>query len=506
MQSYFDPKTGELIGGEIGSEPQNNSQYQQNNQWAQQQNFQQSNQWAPQQSFQEPEKQKTPLKGSPKKLLLGLGIGGGILAIVGIVIFVVSRLLMSNPLAKISTATLNTFKGGELISVFNPIGIMNPEGMVVELVLEAEGDKIGLSTAYQQSKAGKIANAKVDMDIAGEALVLEGTIELDKEKLAFNVPQMNDTVYTYYYTKKNDGFLTEELDDEVFEILNEALAKAYEYGYSKTSEKAQEAFRKLITDEISSIETEELKKETFEVNGKDVQCGGYFITVTEDNILNIVNGLADIYDEYYADSMDEMLEEMDMDIEDVLKDMEDSFEDIPDIELSFYLYKEQLACFKMEADGEEEALCVYFYGGDYPAQNMEVILDDGDDEYSALKIKGLTKNRVETVILEIAEKEFCEINYNQKTGELEVSGKDYGKFDLSAVVNRKDNTLTFKVDELEIDGVDASGSIVISGDVNLKSLKGKEFDLGNASEDDFEDLAEELEDFMDDNELLYDLF
>ena len=34
-----------------------------------------------------------------------------------------------------------------------------------------------------------------------------------------------------------------------------------------------------------------------EVNGKDVKCKGYTVEVTEDNIMNIVDGMEDILDE-----------------------------------------------------------------------------------------------------------------------------------------------------------------------------------------------------------------
>lgn len=502
MQSYFDPKTGELIGGEIGTEPQNNSQYQQNFEQNFQQNFEQNFG----QNYQEPQQPKAPKKGVPKKLLLGIGIGCGAAAVVGIVIFVVSQLLLSNPVAKIGTAAMNTFNGGELIKVVNPSGVINPNGMGVELLLDVDGDTVEMSAAYQMSKSGKIANAKIDAEIYGEKIALEGTVELDKDKIALGVPQLGDKVFTYYYTKENDGFLIDEADDDVIEMLNEGLTKIYEFGFSGDSEEAEKAMLKLITDELATIETEELEKDKFEVDGKKVQCGGYMLTITEDNMLNIVDGMAGIYDEYYASSMEDLLDEMYVDMDDYFDELEYTFEDMPDIELSFYLYKKQIACVKMEADGEDGAVYVYFYGGDYPAQNMEVIAEYDDDEYSICKVEGSIKNQVETITLEVDEEEICEINYNQKTGELEVSGGEYTEFDLSAVVNRKGNTLTFEVNDLEVDGVDLSGTVSISGDVNIKSLKGKEFDIGNASEDDFEDLADELQDFIEDNEMLYYLF
>ena len=499
MQSYFDPKTGELIGGEIGAAPQQSAQ--QNNPQEQQYQYNTNNQQTFQQDFQQPQ---PPKKGCvPKKLLLGIGIGCGALVVAGVLIFVVSQLLLSNPVAKISTAAANTFKGGQLYELFNPTGIVNKDGMAVDLLLEVEGEKIGMSAAYQQSKSKKAANAKIDMDIDGEELALEGTIELDKDRIALSVPQIGDTIYTYYYTKENDGFLTDELDDDDIEMLNEVLAKLYDFGYASDSEAAEKAIAELITAELAAMEIEELEKEEFEVNDKDVNCAGYLVTVTEDNMMNIVDGLADVYDEYYADSMDDLLDELYLDMGDFFDELEYTFEDMPDIELSFYLYKKQLACVKMEVDGEDGAAYAYFYGGDYPAQNMEIVFEDDDDEYSICRLEGSIKNQVETMLVEVEEEEICEINYNQKTGEIEISGGEYMDFDISAVVTRKGNTLTLEMDDLEIDGLDASGSITISGDVDIKLPKGEELDLGNASEDVWEDLAEDLEDFIDENELYY---
>lgn len=490
MQSYFDPKTGELIGGEIETSTQPQSE---------QQDFQQS-----QQNYQQPQQPQPPQNnGNNKKIFLGVGIGCGALAVIAVIVFVVSQLLMSNPAAKISMAAVNTLKGGQLYELFNPVGIINKDGMSVDIMLDADDVQLGMSAAYQQSKTKKAASAKIDMDIDGEELALEGVMELDKDRIALSIPQLDDTIYSYYYTRENDGFLADELDDDILEMVNEALTKVYEFGYVKDSEESSKAIVELVLAELEEMEIEELDKEEFEVNGKDVKCGGYLVTVTEDNVLHVLKGLADIYADYYADALDDMLDELYLDADDLFDELEAEFEDMPDIELSFYLYKEQFACVKVEVKHEDGILYTYFYGGDYPAQNMEVIFEDDDDEYSICKLEGSVKNQVETLTLEIDEEKICKINYNQKTGEVEIDGGRYLDLELSAVVTRKGNTLTVELEEVEIDGIDATGSFTISGDANIKLPKGEEFDLGNASKKEWKALLEDLEEFIDDNELYY---
>lgn len=499
MQSYFDPKTGELIGGELDTPTQPQSgqpDFQQSQQYDYNMNQQQSYQ----QNYQPPQQPQPPQNnGKNKKILLGVGIGCGVVAVIAVIIFVASQLLLSNPVAKISMAAVNTLKGGQLTELFNPVGIINKDGMSVDVSLEADDVQLGMSAAYQQSKTRKAASGKIAMDIDGEEIALEGAMELDKDRIALSLPQLDDTIYTYYYTRENDGFLADELDDDILEMVNEALAKVYEFGYVQDSEESSKAIVELVLAELEEMEIEELDKEEFEVNGKKVKCGGYLVTVTKDNLLHVLEGLADVYADYYADALDDMLDELYLDMDDLFGELEDELEDeFEDIELSFYLYKEQFACVKVEVKHEDGILYTYFYGGDYPAQNMEVILEYDDEEYNLCKLEGSVKNQVETLTLEIDEMEICEINYNQKTGEVEIDGGKYLDFELSAVVTRKGNTLTVELEDLAIDGIDATGSFTISGDANIKLPKGEEFDLGNASKHDLLDLAEDLEDEFED--------
>lgn len=500
MQSYFDPKTGELIGGELDTPTQPQSgqpDFQQSQQYDYNMNQQQSYQ----QNYQQPQQPQPPQNnGKNKKILLGAGIGCGAVAVIAVIVFVVSQLLLSNPVAKISLAAVNTLKGGQLTELFNPKGIINKDGMSVDVSLDADDIKAGASVAYQQSKSRKAVSGKLDMEIFDEELALEGTVELDKDRIALNIPQLDDTIYTYYYTGENDGFLIDlldDVDDDILDMVNEALTKAYELGYEKESDEVSKALLELVMAELEEMDMEELDKEEFEVNGKKVKCGGYLVTVTEDNLLHVLEGLADVYADYYADALDDMLDELDMDMDDLFDELEDELEDeFEDIELSFYLYKEQFACVKAEVD--DSIVSVYFHGGDYPAQNMEVILEYDDEEYNLCMLEGSVKNQVETLTLEIADTKICEINYNQKTGEVEIDGGKYLDFELSGVVTRKGNTLTVELDDLEIDGMDVTGSFTISGDADIKLPEGEEFDLGNASKHDLLDLVEDLEDEFED--------
>ena len=503
MKNYFDPRTGELIGGEIVSETQNNPQhgqtqypqyvqpqYQQYGQQQFQHKVQQNVSSQYRQNFQKPQRAKASKGTAAKKFLLGIGILCSLIAVAGIILFIVNKIFMSNPIAKISVAAINTFEGRELFEALNPKSIMNPDGTKVELFIEKDDEKVGISAAYQMSEKSKTVNSKINLDVNDMNFEVEGTVELNEEKIVLSIPQLNERIFTYYYTKENDGFLTDEMDDEFIEKLNIGLSKIYELGFSSNSEETKEAMMNLIRDELSALKIEELEKDNFVVNDKEVQCGGYLLTVTKDNILNIVNGMLDIYNEFYSDSMDDLLGGINLDSEDFIGEIEQILKDMPALKLSFYLYHKQLSCVKIQLDDQEDAIYTYFYGGDYPAQNLEIIMEDEGNQYSIFKVKGFIKNHVENIVLEADTKEVCEIHYNQKTGEVVVFGKDNIKFTLSAVIHRKKDTLGIEVNDLTVDGWDENltGSILISGDVDFKPLEGEEINLGTASKEDLEDV------------------
>lgn len=505
QQGYIDPITGELISGNNGNTTQPQNEQQDLNQ-SQQYDYNMNNQQSYQQNFQKPKQPQN--NDNRKKILLGVSIGCGALVVVGIIIFVVSQWLMSNPLSKIRVAATNTFKIGKIQEVLNPVGIVDKDGMSFDLLIDYDEYELEFSYAYQQSeeKLTQYANYGIIMDMYGSSALTmlnalgvidcenveealkkiqvlgEITTELDKERYAFSIPKLNDTVYTYYYTEENDGYYADE-----FKIWD----KYYEHRLEDNKEKVAKIITKILIEELKNMEIEELEKEEFEINDKDVECGGYLLTITEDNVLNVLEQLVNVYDEYYADDLEAILDEMDINpYGDLFDELECIIEEMPDIEISFYIYRKQFACIKIEADNVDGACYLNFQGGEYPLQNMEIVFENDDQEYTILKTEGNVKNQIEKTGVIIGNEEICEMKYNQKTGDLEVYGRDY--LDMRAVITRKKNTIAMEIDEVEILGIDWSGSSTLSSDVDIKSLRGKEFDMGNATEEDWEELFEEL--------------
>ena len=58
------------------------------------------------------------------------------------------------------------------------------------------------------------------------------------------------------------------------------------------------------------------------------------------------------------------------------------------------------------------------------------------------------------------------------------------------------NKLTFVLDSIEVSGysIDCSGEIVLKKGAKIQKISGEEFDLGNADEDEFKDLMQDLND------------
>lgn len=428
-------------------------------------------------------------KGGKWKMALAVAVVG-VVAVGSVAFAGVKSGVFLSPDNKVLLATANTFAEETNFSKDLAVvsEILASDKYTVAVKGEAEGAEIDMK--YLQASSEKQLSGSIDV----EDVEVDFDAVLDKEKLAVQIPAIDNSVFTYYYTKDNDGYLMEDIDAEVIEAFNELLESLHSV---KQQENLATDFANVITEEYKNLEFEKVDKEEFEVDGKDRKCKGYETVITSQYFENIISGMEDIVLEEYEDAKD-TLKEADLDLEEIFDEMRDEISEMPDVEMTFYLYKNQLACIRTTVDKED--LDILFLGGDSRTQNIEVEVEGK----TFLEIKGSEHKGVERTSLCVEDEEVFELEYNYKKGDLTLEGSDMY---VKASLDSERNGVTFELEELEIDGdyIPLAGEISVQKGADIEELKGEEFDLGNASESDFEEF-EELQEFFQSLEYGEDMY
>jgi carbon monoxide dehydrogenase subunit G len=404
----------------------------------------------------------------------GIGIGAKIAIAAAVVVVAGGAILtgvkagaFSGPAGKVERAVNNTFSDGpEIIEALSAASITDSKSYTLGMDVSYMGQKV--SGEYRYSEKKQQLEATVDFTGATE---LTAYVTLDTEALYMAVPNALDDTLVYYYTKDNDGALIDAMGEDTVEQINSLLS-----GVDNSDGQAE--FAEAIQKELDSLKYEKISAETFEVDGKDRKCKGYATTIEADNINNIL----DAYMEYIESSMPAALRQ-NMDWSE-FEDLEDELDDMDDLDVSFFIYKNKLACIRM--DGGDDTVEIQFQGGDYRLQNVEVLVND--DTY--MKLEGEKDGSTETIKLKAAGETVLKVEYDTKSGDFEIKA-DSETIKGNIESSRKGVTITIS----EISGLDGLKLTLYAqkdadfADVDEKNL----FDVGNADEDDFYDLMNDID-------------
>ena len=252
-----------------------------------------------------------------------------------------------------------------------------------------------------------------------------------------------------------------------------------------TSDKAQNNVGKKVSSAVLKVfndwKIEKVDKKSFEVDGKKRNCTGYTFTIDE-------NGMEDMSDAIVKALDGEVSDEVLDAFEDLMSDVVDGMEDT---EVTVYIYKDMLAAVLLEIGSDEVE--ILFEGGEYRTQNV-IVETEG---YTVMELAGSTSGSVEEYELELAGREVLSMEYNEKSGELSIKEKYTGaNISIDATLIGKSNELSFVLEDMDMDDYSISCDLEINlkKGASMQKIKGEEFDLGAADEDDLEDLVEDIED------------
>lgn len=458
--------------------------------------------------YQQPMSPQPPVRKKSKKgLVIGLSVGAAVIVIAAVVIvLIVSGVFLSKP-DKVLRAFGNTFEAPPLLEDLDTASIFQSGTYHTDVAFST--DDFDLELTYNVTDSAKGLDAFVSISDGWFSAQIRGAAILDSEKLAVQIPTLGNNIYVYNYTQENTGYISEVFSEEEIEYLNGQLKAMALSGAEEEELSAETA--KIFLSEFRNLSFSDAPKRNFTVDGSERSCKGYQTVITRDNVNHIIDQLEALYGDegsellrpwlawFYMGSASNLEGFLQGSGEaDYYEEMKKSFEDMPDITATFYIYKNQIACVTLMAEGEE--ISVQFQGGDRPTQNMRIELDG-----EVITVTGYTDGETEYTSVVYDGEQIGFLNYNASTGKVEAGfADDYKDYSMDATITKTRDALTIIINDVKVGDLSLSQAVdfdcVITWEkgAEIVPFEGTAYDVGNMSEEDLEAIVDDIE-----NDLLY---
>ncbi len=412
-------------------------------------------------------------KGAGKKsfgaLKWVLGIAVPVVA-VGVVVFAgIKSGLFLGKSGKVMMAVNNTFQDStHLAEDLNFADILDSDKYTVEV--SGEMPEGSAAITYGVSSDDKMLSGNLDISGMPE---MEFLAMLDSEALRLSIPSLDDQVYAYYYQSENDGYLMSNVDQESIDAMNDALASLYS---NSDYEDMVNDLKDCVKDELKNLEFEKASAREYEVDGKDRSCKGYVTVITADNMINIVDAMEDLFADQYGAQYELMMREN-------FDELRYELDAMSDIELTFYIYKNKLSAVNLYCEGSE--IEWRFLGGDTRMQNMEIVAD-GE---TVMEVRGSVEGTEERTRVFADDVEVLDLQYDYKSGDFKVNAGQLFSCKGNIQSGKKEFSITLDRLEYAFLEADINGTVTVKKGVEKLDMDGEEFDIGNASLSDVEELG-----------------
>ena len=443
----------------------------------------------------EPEMRFDPMTGKP---LSGKGKGSkrtgfkaavcvavaAVVVVIGVVAVQAVPRIVYGKNYKLLRALRNTFTMNNLMENLNPTDIISGGNFTVIVNGDIEGVEMDTTLAID-APAEKLS---CEGNVSYQGFGTDFAVGVNEGEILVSIPDFSDQMLRYSYVEEKDGYLVDLLEnvgidvEEVDEVLHDVVAQSYQ-------DEGSDRFVQATIQATKVMDFEKTDKRKVEVNGKERNCRGYTLEIDEDLMSDICDIYEDAIDTYMEDEgiPDEIADEVDMLMDDIRDEAE-----LLDGEISFYLYKKQVAAIVCEISGNE--VVVEFHGGSTPWENTELLVED----YETLELSGSADGKTEELQLKMFGEKIFEYDYDLKTGELEV---DADGLTLEGTVKKDRKNCTYILSDLKMYGNRApvTGSIVFEKGADVKRIKPDEvMDIGNLSKNEWiEWLGDIGEEFTD---------
>lgn len=435
---------------------------------------------------------KTAKRGWNKGKIANIVVAvAGVATVAAIAVFCIKSGVFFGPSGKVMLATVNTFNDkSHLMEALDFSDIEKSKSYTVEINGAYEENQLNLTCAKLPEGANLSVKAKFS---DGEEIDLNG--ELTEQQLLLQFPKLSDNTYVYSYANDETGYMGEALGEESVKQINNTLLSLYETMQQQTgvNSEAYKRFVRTIKFEYSRLTFKKASAATYEVDGENRKCKAYETTITSSNVLNFIDAMEIFTIEYYGkkgiyeDKLDELAQTKEI------------FKKMPDMNVTFYLYKSKLACIKLGAGND--AFAIEFQGGNTRAENIDVSVNNktvfetigymnGSKEITSVSILG--KGVVATV------------EYDYKSGAYKVESKE-GSDSTYVAGNllKKGKNVTMSVEEVsapELGTITLDVVAKVYAGAEQVEFSGEKIDVGSMSESDCKDLVEDVEKYMEDVE------
>ena len=466
-QTYFDPMTGEPMqqGGQNynnGGQNYNNGGQNYNNG---NQNYNNGSQFDPMTG--KPIKQK---KKGGKGVKIAVIAAAVVVVGAGAVFGAVKGGIFMSKSKKVLMAAANTLLDtSHTVEALKGIQILSSDEFTVEASVDSS--QFGAEASFRSGKSKKQLSGNVE--VPGYPGI-DFLAELTNEQLMINVPVVSDDVFTYNYMQDKTGYIADMVSKDQLDMLDNALSALYS---GDKQEEMIKDMQKAFYDAYNELEFEKADAEEFEVDGKDRKCKGYTTQVTSKDIEDFLGDVEDIYKAY------------DLDV--YFNEAYNAVRQMPDVDVTFYIYKNKLSCIRMEVNRENMDLL--FLGGDTRMQNMQLVLG----REKLIEINGKTKGSEEQTVVYVEDERMVVLSYDYKSGDFDFQVPDEELRVRGNLISDK-KALTLKIDSIEdyYDNYDFSGTLSIKKGASMDKLQGETFDIGEASEMELQDVLMGLQDFL----------
>lgn len=210
---------------------------------------------------------------------------------------------------------------------------------------------------------------------------LDFLANLDDEQLCASIPMLTDNLLVYNYKEEKDGYIVDLLGADGVASIDAALR---ELTSKEEQNRAAQEILSVIYDEYKTLDIKKAEKEEFIVDGSVRKCNGYEFTVTEDELLQVMDGVKEVYDVYYGGAADALK----LKLGDDFSQLRDRACSMGDINVKVYVYQNKLAAVVAEAENSDTAFHLLFKGGEYRMQHLELSAEDLEGEHSILELTG----------------------------------------------------------------------------------------------------------------------
>lgn len=422
-----------------------------------------------------------PLQQPPKKkkktgLIAGIVAGVVVIAGAGTVFAGIQSGFFLSKSDKVLRATANTFsEPSHFTEALSGLSVMSSKAYTVDIKGEAEGYSV--QATYAEKDNEKQISGSLEGPQFSDVEFLAG---IDKDEIKVSAPLLGDKIYTYNYNEEKNGYLAESMGADNVELLDKLCKQIYS---DEEQKKKLSELSKKYSEMYKKLEFESADKESFEVDGKDRKCAGYKTTITSDYMIECVDIFEDYMDAQVGDLLDQAVTGSDYDdYKESFDELRDDFKEMPDIDITFYIYKNKLACVKaVDPSEKDQDIQILFKGGDRRTQNMELI-SCGE---SVMKISGSEDGNEEVFGVSVEGEKVGELTYDFKSGEYTLDIEDEGS--VSGTLEGKRDGLT-----LTMEGAGMNLSLDVKKGAELQTFSGEKFDIGNASAEDLQTLVQEI--------------